>query len=209
MSNQSRAGTAVRNKGKRRVEEILDAATTVLIREGYSNFSLRRISDLAEMRLSNLQYYFPTKEELLTALLKRSFDAYSNALADISKDRSARPERRFMLMIDYLLKDQQDQESCLIFWELWALAARDKGVAQIMDDYYDVYLHQVVVAIRDISPEMPKAKAQKHAGAIVALIEGASLLRGFGKRQRSSLAGFERTLRDICTSLAQGTDLSV
>lgn len=202
--NPSRPGTAVRSKGQQRVEEILDAATRVLIEDGYASFTLRRIAEAADIRLSNLQYYFQVKEDLLNALLKRTFDNYAAALELVVRTRKGSPKNRFLMMIDYLLKDQEGQASCAIFWELWALAAREESIARIMDDYYDTYLQQVTDAIREISPDMPKRRAQRHAGAIVALIEGASLLRGFGKPRRTALAGFEQTLRDICEEL---TDL--
>ncbi len=199
----SRPGTAVHEKGRQRVEEILNAATLVLIEDGYASFTMRRIAEKADVRLSNLQYYFKIKEDLLNALLKRTFDNYTIALEEVARTHKGSPKSRFMMTIDYLLKDQEDQASCAIFWELWALAGRDRSVAAIMNAYYTAYLEQVTDAIRGVSPDMPKRRAQRHAGAIVALIEGASLLRGFGKPRRTSLAGYEQTIRDICEGLAQ------
>lgn len=202
-ANPSRPGTAVGSKGQRRVEDILDAAARVLTEDGYASFTLRRIADVAEIRLSNLQYYFKIKEDLLNALLKRIFDNYSVALGKIIQTRRGSAKSRFLMIIDYLLKDQESQSSCAIFWELWALAAREDAIATIMNNYYDTYLKQVTDAIREISPEMPKPRAQRHAAAIVSIIEGASLLRGFGKPRRTALNGFEQAIRDVCIHLSE------
>lgn len=206
VTKPSRPGTAVHEKGQRRVEDILDAAVRVLIEEGYGLFTMRRIAEAADMRLSNLQYYFSSKEDLLNALLKRTVDDYEASLAQITRNRSGSPRAQFQRIIEYLLKDQETRASCSIFWELWALAGRDPNIGAIMNSYYDAYLDKMGEAIRLVSPDMPKRRAQRHAGMIVALIEGASLLRGFGKPHRSSLTGYERAILEQCELLAQNID---
>lgn len=202
MSKPSRPGTAIHEKGQRRVEEILDTAARVLIDEGYGLFTMRRIADAADIRLSNLQYYFRTKEDLLNALLDRTVSDYRASLATIAGKRFGSPTTQFRRIIEYLLTDQGDKASCTIFWELWAMAGRDTNIAAIMNDYYTAYLEAIADAIRTVSPSMPKRKAQRHAGVVVALIEGASLFRGFGKPRRTSLAGFDRAILDVCEQLA-------
>lgn len=202
MAKPSRPGTAIHEKGQRRVEEILDAAVRVLIEEGYGLFTMRRIAEEADIRLSNLQYYFKSKEDLLNALLKRTVDDYNAALSNVTSNRAGTPKAQFQRMIEYLLKDQGEKASCLIFWELWALAGRDPSIAGIMNSYYDAYLEKMAGAIRSVSPQMPKRRSQRHAGVIVALIEGASLFRGFGKPRRSSLSGYERAILELCDRLA-------
>jgi AcrR family transcriptional regulator len=206
VTKPSRPGTAVREKGQRRGEDILDAAVRVLIEEGYGLFTMRRIAEAADMRLSNLQYYFSTKEDLLGALLKRTVDDYEASLAEITRNRSGSAKAQFQRIIEYLLKDQETRTSCLIFWELWALAGRDPSIGAIMNNYYDAYLGKMAEAICLVSPTMPKRRAQRHAGVIVALIEGASLLRGFGKPRRNSLAGYERAILEQCELLARSTE---
>ena len=59
--------TTISGKGKKRISEIMEACKTVLIDKGYTQFSLRNIAREAGMHLSNLQYYFHTREELLKA----------------------------------------------------------------------------------------------------------------------------------------------
>jgi AcrR family transcriptional regulator len=203
LERNGRPGTAVGPKGRQRVEDILDAATKVLINDGYANFSLRRIADVAGIKLGNLQYYFPIKEDLLDALLKRVSAEYTTSLEKVLAGKKNTPKSQLLIMVDYLLKDQEGQASCLIFWELWALSAREESIAKIMNAYYDSYLDQVANALIQISPKLPKRKAFRHAAIIVSMIEGASLLRGFGKPQRGLISGFEKTMRDICIDLAE------
>jgi AcrR family transcriptional regulator len=202
MTKPSRPGTAVREKGQRRVEEILDVAVRVLVDDGYGLFTMRRIAEAADIRLSNLQYYFKTKEDLLNALLKRTVQDYEASLEGVAGNRSGSAKARLLRIVEYLLKDQETRNSCQIFWELWAMAGRDPNIGAIMNSYYDAYLDKIADAIRQAAPAMPKRQAQRNAGVIVALIEGASLLRGFGKPRRASLSGYERSILAICEQLA-------
>jgi AcrR family transcriptional regulator len=202
-SPSTRPGTAVREKGQRRVEEILDIATNLIIADGYGPVTMRGIADAADIRLSNLQYYFRTKEDLLAALLQRAIQAYQVALEAAGRRSRGSPQARLRQIIEYLLRDQETKASCQIFWEMWALAGRDPAIAKIMDHYYDYYIEEIASAIAQVSPGLGKRKAKRQAGLIVALIEGASLLRGYGKRRRSALAGFERAIEELCQQLAK------
>ena len=64
-----RAGTAVLAKGQRRTETILDAATAILIEEGYAQLTTRKIATRARIRPGNLQYYYPAKHDVVRAVL--------------------------------------------------------------------------------------------------------------------------------------------
>ena len=64
-----RGGSAINVKGQKRVKDILNAACNVLIEDGYSQFSLRNIARSAGIHLSNLQYYFAGKNELIHGLV--------------------------------------------------------------------------------------------------------------------------------------------
>lgn len=75
----NRQGTAVQQKGRARVKQILDAATALLIEEGYGQFTMRQLSERLDIRLSNLQYYFPSRTLLIQKLLERFFGGLHTA----------------------------------------------------------------------------------------------------------------------------------
>lgn len=197
-----RPGTAVRAKGQQRVQEILDAAVSVIIDDGYAGFTLRGIADLTKISLSNLQYYFPSKEALLQAMMVREFERSTAELEALINRPAAKPKARFLQAIDYVLSDQEKESRCALFWELWAMSVREPMVSPIMDTFYDQFMRRMAELILDVSPTMGRALAQRRAGVIVSMLEGSSLLRGAGKPQRNTLAGFEKEIRESCLTLA-------
>ncbi|MDX1620062.1 MAG: helix-turn-helix domain-containing protein [Nitriliruptorales bacterium] len=50
-------------------EQILDAARTCLLRDGYANLSTRAIADEAGLRMGHLHYHFGSKRNLVLAVL--------------------------------------------------------------------------------------------------------------------------------------------
>ena len=61
---------------KSKKEIIIEAARSILIREGSSGFSMRKVAVEASMSLGNLQYYYETKTDLLYGLLNSYIDSY-------------------------------------------------------------------------------------------------------------------------------------
>jgi AcrR family transcriptional regulator len=79
-----------RADGQRHQEQrarILQAAAALLAAEGFHGMSMRSLAKTAGTSLSNVYNYFPSKEDILFALQKESFEtlcaATSEALADV------------------------------------------------------------------------------------------------------------------------------
>lgn len=191
----NRLGTAVQKKGRERVEQILDAATELLVEEGYAQFTMRQLAERLGIRLSNLQYYFPSRAILIQKLLERFLDNYMWEISQFSVNRNVTPQQRVIEAIDYLLKDQKQEKSCKIFWELWALSARNCEVAGVMHHFYRAYIDILTEMLQDLKPEVPVRNTKQIAVLIVSMIEGLSLMRGFGKEDDSFLEGIEEVMQ--------------
>ena len=72
-------------KSAQRSSDILDAATTVFATHGYSGGSLRDIARQLDMSLTSIRHHFPTKYELLEAVLERA-DHTTNGNTDFDFD---------------------------------------------------------------------------------------------------------------------------
>lgn len=186
---QSRGATG---KGQERRLQILDAATRQLTEEGYARFSIRQVADRLGLRLSNVQYYFPTRDALLMALLE-------GVLADASAQLHSDPtEHDLAAMVRFVLAGQTPG-ACLLFLELWALAARDAGARQAMDRFYVAYRKEVERAITKVVPHAGAAERKRRAALIMALLEGVSLFRHPGG---AVSAGMEPAIVDAVRRIA-------
>ena len=83
----------------------MEACKTVLIDKGYTQFSLRNIAREAGIHLSNLQYYFRTRDELVKGLIDYNNQHYFQKFAERFATLPAKPYPRLLGMIDYLIED--------------------------------------------------------------------------------------------------------
>jgi AcrR family transcriptional regulator len=168
-----RKGTAVSAKGANRVDAILDAATRVLVTDGAGALALRRVAADVGIALGNIQYYFPTQEALIRALLDRVMLRASEGL----RARVAEHGEGLGPLLDALLEEHLDRDACRLFYELWALAARDKAVARALRGFYAEYVEAVGDALRSHDPAVSEVDALTRARLFVAGLEGLSLFR--------------------------------
>ncbi|AVB20081.1 MULTISPECIES: TetR/AcrR family transcriptional regulator [Pseudomonas syringae group] len=85
--NESEASVAPKRrrapKGDMRRKALLDAATVVFARDGYSSASMREVALLAGITTVGLLHHFPNKEALLSALLERRDQRVTSRFQDM------------------------------------------------------------------------------------------------------------------------------
>lgn len=175
--SRHRAGTAVIDKGRHRVDEILDAATALIAEEGYAQLSTRKVAARAGMRPGNLQYYFPAKRDMVHGLLERYLERSLERLAGRIEQGEPSPEGQLRQVIEGILGDQASELDCTLFREIWALAAHDAEVAKAMSDFYGRYRGHLAESLRVVNPQLGSHGSQRLATVVVAMLEGLSLLR--------------------------------
>ncbi len=163
-------------KGQERSEAILDTAERLLVDEGHAALTLRGVAQQAGIRLGNLQYYFATREELVRALLARVLE---RATAKLEKRMGAagHPTTALDAALESLLEDQKEPASYRLFYDLWALAAREPAIATELRAFYARYVGAVEGLLSHAAPELSRAEAHARAELLVALLEGLSLFR--------------------------------
>ncbi|RKG98965.1 TetR/AcrR family transcriptional regulator [Corallococcus sp. CA053C] len=194
-SASPREGTAVHAKGTERVGHILDAAMDVLVQDGYAGLSVRGVAQRAGVSLGNLQYYFPTKQDVVRALLARYLEQALKRVRERVEGGGREPAQRLRHALDAILEDQDSPHACQLFAELWALAARDAMVADALAVFYAGYRAGVVELLRELSPDLTPARRERRAALLVAFLEGLSLFRGGGNLRAASVPGLEQELR--------------
>ncbi|MDH7942564.1 TetR/AcrR family transcriptional regulator [Pseudohongiella sp. SYSU M77423] len=198
MKNTKQAAIPTSIKGRERRESILDCAERLLASEGYAGFTLRGVAECSAVRLSNVQYYFPSKASLLTGLLQRSLERASQELVQPQQGNTDLAQ-----LIDYVLA-QQGGAQCQLFWELWALSARDREVEQILMSFYEGYRRALAEAVSGYTlihrqQELSATDALNRATLMMSLLEGVSLFRS-----RLTDPDFDAVLKHSLIRIASG-----
>ncbi len=202
-----KAGTAVREKGQDRVETILAAALAILVEEGYAGLSLRKISASAGIRLGHVQYYFPTKQDLLRAMLEKWLAEFRTSVSQLlEQTRDEGGLDRLLKVVEISLRDMRTPTGSIMIWEMWALAPRDPFVDQMMNDLYKELRGEYRSLIQEHNPGLSTQRAHLVAGSLSALIEGASLYVGYGKRRERNLANLNKEIVRAARAIVEASE---
>lgn len=192
-----REGTATRRAGKETARKILAAARSLLTREGYAQFSMRNVADAAGLRLANLQYYFPRRDDLVRAILADTGDMYAQAYERILDGASEDPVERFKIVLDYQLKDVFVPETRRYFVQLWALLnSIDDASGSLLGELYAYDIDPLGECIQAMYPKLDKREVAERARLLAATIEGLMIVRGeISMDEKQGRVLFERTYR--------------
>jgi AcrR family transcriptional regulator len=157
-------------RGERRRDEIVAIARRVLVDEGLDQFVMRRIAERAGMQLGNLQYYFPTRDDLLEAVVRAEFARDLAAFETTTDD----PARQLAEVIAVLLAGWAEGGT-RVYTPLALLALHDARFASLHEEIYQRCYAEVAGIVRRVDPTASRAVAHHRATLISALVDGVSL----------------------------------
>jgi len=168
-------------KGHETRELILKAALELLIEEGFRSLSMRRVAAACGMKLGNLTYHFPTREDLIQALLDAVISSYEIEFERIVHIPGVAPDKRLLAYCRLVLEDIRSKKTSHFFPEVWALSIHDSFVAERMQELYARARRPLEEIIEEIRPDLPSAKRNDLALFISASMEGLTVFAGHNR----------------------------
>ena len=166
QSNDKVAGT----KGQKRRQQIIDAAKQALIEGGANSLVLRDVADQIGITHGNLQYYFPTKNDLLIAIFDQAVEKYTESMRVAVSETSTR-KGRLDAIIDAGIAELKAPETAL--WRMMmSLADHNPDMASILKKENDLYEEVVAEELKLISPDLTIQRRRHIARIIHAILDG-------------------------------------
>ena len=166
QSNDKVAGT----KGQIRRQQIIDAAKQALIEGGANSLVLRDVADQIGITHGNLQYYFPTKNDLLIAIFDQAVEKYTESMKVAVSATSTR-KGRLDAIIDAGIAELKSPETAL--WRMMmSLADHNPDMATILKKENDLYEQVVAEELELISPDLSLQRRRHIARIIHAILDG-------------------------------------
>ena len=162
------------------MRSILDVARSILIGEGYSGLTLRKVAKNLDISLGNLTYYFPSKIELLKAIIVDLVTAYEQALAAERKNFPDDVHGRFRAWIRYLVADCKNPDTRSVFFQIWGLATHSDIVSELRDGIYRAARDEHLGMISDLNPNASEDDIKALMGLVITMIEGFHVVADLG-----------------------------
>lgn len=179
LAAPSRPG--VYSRGSDTVDAILKAALHVLIEEGASAFTLRRIASECGMQVGNVSRHFPRKEMLVQVLLEELLSPSEGEVRRRIANTGRHADEALALVIGGSLDEIQTKKMTHLFTELWAMANHNEFVAERVELVYR-YVHSLIAGfVSELNPALSPEEVEIVSVYISASIEGSTMLAGYGK----------------------------
>lgn len=199
---------AASQKGRQTLLKILSAARDVFIENGYGEFNLKRVSERCGLARGNVTYYFPSRDDLLQALLRAVISGYTWDFDHIMADEEISAEGKFVAIVRLIIEDLGTRETSIFFPELWALANRSGYAAMEMEQLYSDARRYLVDLIAEINPDLGPDGQQAVALFCSAALEGQTPFVGHGRthsRRLPQIANIAaNALLETVRSMGQG-----
>lgn len=131
------------SKREEKTSNIIQAVLAVLAQEGMEGLSMRRVADQLGMTLSNLQYYYKDKDQLLMAAIAHFFKIceieVGKTWESLKTNDTLSPEQFIREILETLLPKPDAPDPLVLFKEIRALASRNKPLEEVLNEYYENY----------------------------------------------------------------------
>ncbi|MCP3717364.1 TetR/AcrR family transcriptional regulator [Paraburkholderia sp. CNPSo 3281] len=192
------------SRGRNTVARILASAIEIFAAEGYGGLSMRKVAASAGLALSNLQHYFPTREDLFAAIITETTAEYSRNYDNILRtDASLTPAQRLEKLVRLLIEDGKQPRTQSLFVNFWALAQMQEFARKIMEDAYLFQRGMIGEFVAAVNPQLSPSVLAHRAALITGQIEGLLVLIPQRNRFPSDIKGIEdEAVRVILTVAA-------
>lgn len=159
-------------KRLRMIESINDAAADVFIRDGYADFSARKVAKELGISLSNLQHYCGNTDDLCFQMIKAKLEYYVILFRETYTNPELTPEEKLKITIRDNIHATYDDITGKLFLQIGALATRNERIKEVMVEQYDFFLEGLRIVISEINPLLDQSRVLNYSALIATMIEG-------------------------------------
>lgn len=128
-------------------EKILDAAYTVIAREGYVRTSLRQIAQEAQVAVSQISYHYENKEGLLLAVGRRVANKYYDYMQLYLKPEMTPREKGECFINLYREVLEEDSDLFRVLYDLVGLALWSEPVRKQVRGIFQGIMNQITEGV--------------------------------------------------------------
>jgi AcrR family transcriptional regulator len=177
-----------RRRGELRVAALLEAAAATFAKNGYEAATMSAVAARAGAAIGSLYQFFPSKEALAEALLRRHAERTEVGLRDLEERARRLTPRGFAdLLVARRLERRPEREAVLALAEAPGAAGERARVAEKIT-------RSIAVALAAVNPALYGRRRRAMAGVILQVLKQVPVLVEEDRRRRLGLVGELREL---------------
>jgi len=157
-------GKRLSKKGQKQRWAIMAIAKHVIVTEGMESLILRQIAAKADMELGNLQYYFPTRDDLLEAIVRHVFEEDVRTISNTEVVEDL--EKTFNELLDLWTAG-----SGLIYGLIFAATYGSPRFSELNAMVFGEFFNHMSALIKEKNPSVSAPDRLNRARLITALLD--------------------------------------
>jgi len=178
-------------------DRILEAARQLFLRQGYAATGIARILKEADAKAGSLYYFFPTKEDLLIAVLDKYVELLHPMVIQPVFDRVEDPVERIFGVLDgyrRLLLNTECRQGCPIGNLALEMSERSPRARQLIELNFTNWRKAIECCLNDASDRLPgDLDRAALAGFVLTVMEGGVMQA----RAYQSIEPFEQAVMQL------------
>ena len=203
LARRHKPGTAAYENGRATAQSIIETAQEIVLRDGLTGLTMRRLAAEAGLSPGNLSYYYATKQDLYDDLFGYVLERYLLAFEQLRTETLGSAEAQLRAVLEFVYDDLSNRETTNFFPELWAAALREPWAARHFERIYSTHRGVLENILSELRPELPRATLKDIAVILQASIEGQTLFVGHERTYRRRRKAIKELLIDQLVTLAQ------
>lgn len=169
----------VTRKGAKRISDIVNAGTDLLLEEGFPSLTKRRIAKRLEISHGNVSYYFPTRESLWQAVIDFQLEEYNQRHRIDLHVGQDDPQVRFDKFVVGWIDEYNDRDMRVFFSHVIAFAEINEAVAQIRNDIYESFFDNTMTLARALEYDIDEDELEQRVLEVMVVLEGLHAVSAF------------------------------
>ena len=175
---------------------VLMADTLELLSEkGYAEITLGQVARHVGIATGHLQYYFPSRDDLLRSALTIQLDDLKMRWSQVAEAHPNDPWARLFAMIDQDIELSRSADRIALALEKWAYATRDAEANRISKGWFEWIVDAHAGTIAELRPDLDDTSKTQLATLVVSLVHGIWPFFGATKVRKSGLENFDSVLK--------------
>lgn len=160
--------------------DVLDAAQALMRERGPGGFSFRDLAAEIGISSASLHHHFPTKDDLLAAVVLRHRDAWNRRLAVLAAETEDWPRRWKLLAAKFASPSRDGHLLGMLAANFANLPPLCQNETQLLHSNLTGWLARFVTEAKKRDELPPEADAESMAHALLSLLQGSLLLARMG-----------------------------
>ncbi len=169
----------VTRKGAKRISEILDAGADLLLTEGFSSLTKRRIAKRLGISHGNVSYYFRTRDSLWYAVVDFELKKYYQRHQGDLRADPADPQARFDEFVVRWMDEYSDRVIRVFFSHIIAFAEINESMARIRDEVYESFFDSTMTLARELKLDIEEEELERRVLEVMVVLEGLQAISAF------------------------------